>query len=180
MGEEQAHIFKDANLSVASGEYLSILGPSGSGKSTLMNSIGCLDTPTSGSGIIASLNMTKGNAVAEGSAVATLYADDGMRIEATVSETDLLSFHVGDSGIAEFTYLNDGGTSVRGMIVIISRLGEASSSDAESEGSDAVKIFLTILLPQFVMADIEPHRLLQVLRLVQAFQERVRDWWIRI
>ena len=180
MGEEQAHIFKDANLSVASGEYLSILGPSGSGKSTLMNSIGCLDTPTSGSGIIASLNMTKGNAVAEGSAVATLYADDGMRIEATVSETDLLSFHVGDSGIAEFTYLNDGGTSVRGMFVIISRLGEASSSDAESEESDAVKIFLTILLPQFVMADIEPHRLLQVLRLVQAFQERVRDWWIRI
>ena len=66
------------------------------------------------------------------------------------------------------------------MIVIISRLGEASSSDAESEESDAVKIFLTILLPQFVMADIEPHRLLQVLRLVQAFQERVRDWWIRI
>ena len=108
-------------------------------------------------------------------AEATLYADDGMRIEATVSETDLLSFHVGDSGIAEFTYLNDGETSVRGMIVIISRLGEASSSDAESEESDAVKIFLTILLPQFVMADIEPHRLLQVLRLVQAFQERVRD-----
>ena len=85
------------------------------------------------SGIIASLNMTKGTAVAEGSAVATLYADDGMRIEATVSETDLLSFHVGDNVIAEFTYLNDGGISVRGVIEKISRLGEASSSDAESE-----------------------------------------------
>ncbi len=84
-------------------------------------------------GIIASLNMAKGTAVAEGSAVATLYADDGMRIEATVSETDLLSFHVGDSVIAEFTYLNDGGISARGVIEKISRLGEASSSDTESE-----------------------------------------------
>ena len=48
MEEEQAHILKDVNLTVAPGEYLSILGPSGSGKSTLMNIIGCLDIPTSG------------------------------------------------------------------------------------------------------------------------------------
>ena len=48
MGDEQAHILKDVNLSVKKGEYLSVLGPSGSGKSTLMNIIGCLDVPTSG------------------------------------------------------------------------------------------------------------------------------------
>ena len=48
MGDEQAHILKDVNLSIEAGEYLSILGPSGSGKSTLMNIIGCLDTATSG------------------------------------------------------------------------------------------------------------------------------------
>ena len=48
MGDEQAHVLKDVDLSLAPGEFLSVLGPSGSGKSTLMNIIGCLDVATSG------------------------------------------------------------------------------------------------------------------------------------
>ena len=48
MGQQQAHVLFDVDLSIEEGEYLSILGPSGSGKSTLMNIIGCLDTPTAG------------------------------------------------------------------------------------------------------------------------------------
>jgi putative ABC transport system ATP-binding protein len=36
------------DLTIAKGEFLSIMGPSGSGKSTLLHLIGLLDTPTSG------------------------------------------------------------------------------------------------------------------------------------
>lgn len=52
MGQEELEVLHNVNLTINSGEFLSILGPSGSGKTTMMNIIGCLDVPTTGKYIL--------------------------------------------------------------------------------------------------------------------------------
>jgi putative ABC transport system ATP-binding protein len=48
VGEQRVHALDGIQLSIGTGEYLSIMGPSGSGKSTLLNLLGLLDRPSSG------------------------------------------------------------------------------------------------------------------------------------
>lgn len=49
LGEVKVHALKETNLTIEKGEYVALIGPSGSGKSTLMNTLGCLDRPSTGS-----------------------------------------------------------------------------------------------------------------------------------
>lgn len=68
LGEVKVTALNQANLTVEKGEYLALIGPSGSGKSTLMNTLGCLDRPSSGSYVLA------------GEEVATMSRDERARI----------------------------------------------------------------------------------------------------
>ncbi len=48
VGGKPTFILKDINLSIKSGEFVSIMGPSGSGKSTLLHILGMLDDASEG------------------------------------------------------------------------------------------------------------------------------------
>lgn len=59
MGTNSLTVLKGLSLDIFKNEYVALMGPSGSGKSTLMNIIGCLDTPSDGSYILNSKDVSK-------------------------------------------------------------------------------------------------------------------------
>jgi ABC-type lipoprotein export system ATPase subunit len=68
LGEVKVFALRSATFTVEQGEYVALMGASGSGKSTLMNTLGCLDRPTSGSYLLA------------GDEIATMSRDQRARI----------------------------------------------------------------------------------------------------
>jgi len=58
-GDSEFAALHDVNLSIERGDFVAITGSSGSGKSTLMNILGCLDSPSRGSYLLADNDVAK-------------------------------------------------------------------------------------------------------------------------
>jgi putative ABC transport system ATP-binding protein len=56
--ELETHALKNVDITIKSGDYVSISGPSGCGKSTLLSILGLLDMPTAGEYFIEGTNVT--------------------------------------------------------------------------------------------------------------------------
>jgi putative ABC transport system ATP-binding protein len=56
--ELETHALKNIDITIKSGDYVSISGPSGCGKSTLLSILGLLDMPTAGEYFIEGVNVT--------------------------------------------------------------------------------------------------------------------------
>ena len=85
-------------------------------------------------GVVAEINLNIGGTIASGDAIMTFYPEDDMRIEATVTETDLQYFQVGDTVNIEYTYINGGDFGMKGVIEKISGIGSVQSEDSIESG----------------------------------------------
>jgi putative ABC transport system ATP-binding protein len=59
LGTTTVHALRGIDLTIAKGDFMSIIGPSGSGKTTILNVIGCIDYASEGSVKVSGREITK-------------------------------------------------------------------------------------------------------------------------
>ncbi len=85
------------------------------------------------SGTVSQINAQQGGALQKDGVVAVIYPEGAMRVEAQISETNLMSVAVGDPVSIELVWNQDEGVTYPGTISMIS----AISGSAASEGANA-------------------------------------------
>lgn len=84
-------------------------------------------------GIVSSISALQGDVVEKGAAIAEIYPDSGMRISASVSESDLCNVQVGSQVKVEFMYANEIILITEGTVESISFLAQEKSAEDESD-----------------------------------------------
>lgn len=94
------------------------------------------------SGVISAVSVSAGSSLAAGGAVCGIYPDEGLRVEANITESDLKLINVGDPVRVEFSYFSSGDYSVGGVVESISTVSteETASSDKEGQYRMIVKL----------------------------------------
>ena len=122
--EVETHALSNINLSIRSGEYVSIAGPSGCGKTTLLSILGLLDSPTSGRYLL------------DGTSAENLDAGLRARVRNQAIGFIFQAFNlIGDLTVYEnvelpLTYRGNGGRGTKGARAGITRASGACSPHA--------------------------------------------------
>ena len=98
------------------------------------------EVTASESGVVISLAASKGDKVSTGSTALTYYPDSSLRIEASVTESDLCLISEGQAVTIELPYYANGETVLTGKIERISRVG---TQDTETDQA----VFTVYIIP---------------------------------
>lgn len=147
-------ILKEINLSIAEGEFVSIMGPSGCGKSTLLYMLGGIDTPTSGRVLIAGENISKMSDRKQSKLRRTrmgfIFQFYNLVKNLTVEENILLPLALEGLNKAQHK------TELEEIISLVGLVGQEKSTPRELSGGQQQRVAIgraLIMSPNIILAD---------------------------